>query len=303
VNSSPGKGSEFIIVLPITQNADIEDVVPVKGTYTHKEEIKALKSLPNKRVTNQPRLLIIEDNKELTEYLRRLLGDEYQILTAENGIQGIEHAIEHIPDIILSDVMMPGKDGYQVCMELKNDFRTNHIPIVLLTARADTESRIFGLEHSADAYIIKPFNKKELKVCLHNQLVQRETLRLKFSANLFDNKTEEKEAGLNEKFLAQVIMQLERNYKNYRYGINNLYSVMKISRVQLHRKLTALTGQSASNFIRNFRLQKARKLLLETNKSASDIAYEVGFSDANYFYKAFILEYGLTATELRKSFR
>lgn len=197
---------------------------------------------------------------------------------------------------------MPGKDGFQVCKELKNDFRTNHIPIILLTARADTESRISGMEHGADAYLTKPFNKKELIICLHNLLVQRETLRLKFSSNLFGNKADKKETGLNGKFLDQLINHLERNYKNDRYGIHQLVSDMGISRVQLHRKLTALTGQSASNFIRNFRLQKAKKLLLETDKNVSDIAFEVGIADAKYFSKSFFHEYGLNATELRKSF-
>jgi DNA-binding response OmpR family regulator len=199
--------------------------------------------------------------------------------------------------------MMPGKDGYQVCRELKNDFRTSHIPIVLLTARADTESRITGLEQGADAYLTKPFNKKELTICLHNLLVQRETLRLKFSAGAFNKKVDAKEAGLNGKFLDQVMMHLEKNYKNDRYGIQNLYSDMGVSRVQLHRKLTALTGQSASNFIRSFRLQKAKRLLLETDKNVSDIAFEIGIADAKYFSKSFILEFGLSATELRKSFR
>ncbi len=303
VSSSPDVGSEFIITLPVTRNAEIKDLVPVKEPYTQKEEIHVLQPGKTDCAPNRPCLLIIEDNQELTGYLTGLLAGEYHIFTAGNGIQGIEQAIEHIPDIILSDVMMPGKDGYQVCKALKNDFRTNHIPIVLLTARADTDSRITGLEHGADAYLTKPFDKKELTVCLHNLFVQREMLRLKFRAALVGRDPEEKEPGLNEKFLTKVINHLEKNYENDRYGINSLYTDMGISRVQLHRKLIAITGQSASNFIRNFRLQKACRLLLETDKNVTDIAYEVGFADANYFSKAFTLEYGLKATELRKSFR
>jgi signal transduction histidine kinase/DNA-binding response OmpR family regulator len=303
VKSAPGKGSEFVISLPVTNKAAIEENVLVKGKFMQREEPDALKSITTGYFSGQPRLLIIEDNHELLEYLVRLLGNDYQILTAENGIQGIEQATEYIPDIILSDVMMPVKDGYQLCKELKNDFRTSHIPIILLTARADTESRITGLELGADAYLTKPFNKKELTICLHNLLIQRETLRLKFSADNFNKKVDGKEAGLNGKFLDQVMMYLEKNYKNDMYGIQTLYSDMGISRVQLHRKLTALTGQSASNFIRSFRLQKAKRLLLETDKNVSDIAFEVGIADAKYFSKSFILEFGLTATELRKSFR
>ncbi len=302
VNSTPGKGSEFVITLPIANKAEIEEFA-LKGACRKKEAIYDSQPLSFGFGPNHPRLLIIEDNRELREYLDRLLGDEYRVLKAENGIEGIEQATEHIPDIILSDVMMPGKDGYQVCRELKNDFRTNHIPIILLTARADPDSRIIGQECGADAYLTKPFNKKELMICLHNLLVQRETLRLKFSESLYDKKTDKKEAGLNGKFLGQVIGHLERNYKNDMYGIQNLHSDLGISRLQLHRKLTALTGQSASHFIRNFRLQKAKSLLLETDKSVSEIAFAVGIADAKYFSQAFIQEYGITATELRKSFR
>lgn len=301
VKSSPGKGSEFVIKLPVTHNAEIEEIVFGKVSTLQKEEVSNLKYVSGNGIFNHPRLLVIEDNPELREYLIRLLENDYQVLTAENGIRGIELATEHIPDIVLSDVMMPGKDGFQVCKELKNDFRTSHIPIVLLTARADAESRIAGLEMGADAYLTKPFNKRELQICLHNILVQRETLRLKFN-QVFEKRPDEQELGLNAKFLEKVIGILEKNYKNDRYGIHHLYSDLGISRVQLHRKLTALTGQSASNFIRNFRLQKAKTLLLETNKHVSDIAFEVGFSDASYFSKSFIQEYGMASTEMRKFF-
>lgn len=303
VKSSSGCGSEFVLTLPVTQNVAIEDIIAQKAASLGENDSSI--SLPEAISSGSgcPRLLIVEDNQEMMEYLTGLLANQYQIFTAANGIIGVKEAMEKIPDIILSDIMMPGKDGYQVCRELKNDFRTNHIPVVLLTARADTDSRIKGMEAGADAYLTKPFNKKELKVCLNNLFVQRETLRLKFSMNVFDRKKGRKEMGLNERFLAKVISSLEENYRNDRYGINNLYSDIGISRVQLHRKLTALTGLSASGFIRNFRLQKARNLLLETNQNVSDIAYAVGFGDANYFSKVFVLEYGLTATELRKSFR
>lgn len=298
VKSIPGKGSEFVITLPVTHNSDIEEFITEKTRHVQRQEFRNINKVTDDGITEHARLLILEDNSELQEYLIRLLGIEYQVLTADNGIRGIELAMEHIPDIILSDVMMLGKDGFQVCRELKNDFRTSHIPVVLLTARADIQSRITGMEWGADAYLTKPFNKRELQICLHNLLVQRETLRLKYS-RVFENKLDENEQGLNGKFLEKVIVLLEKNYKNDWYGIHNLYSDLGISRVQLHRKLTALTGQSASNFIRNFRLQKAKTLLLETNKHVSDVAFEVGFTDANYFSKTFLNEYGNTATDFR----
>jgi len=301
VNSSPGEGSEFVITLPVTQNAPIEKEIRLKGTFTRIEK----QIVPQFKTTGiewgLPRLLIIEDNKELTEYLKGLLGNEFQVLTSDNGIRGIEQANEHIPDIVLSDVMMPGKDGYQVCRELKSDFRTNHIPVVLLTARADADSRITALECGADAYLTKPFDKKELMACLHNVFVQREKLRLKFQAKLYEKIPEEHGSEESIKFLNKILTVLEKNYRNENFRIEDLYQHLGISRVQLHRKLTALTGQSTSNFIRSFRLQKARKLLLETNKNVSEIAYETGFSDPNYFTRVFMQENGITPSELRKS--
>ena len=302
VSSIPEEGSEFVVTLPVTRNAEIMDVVPVRGNYTRMEAIRAIHPGIVINSSNYPRLLIIEDNKELVEYLIGLLKGEYQIITAENGIHGIEQAIAHIPDIILSDVMMPGKDGYQVCRELKNDIRTNHIPVVLLTARADTESRISGMEHGADAYLTKPFDKKELMACLHNLFIQREKLRLKYQAKLYEKIPKKDVGDTSVKFLNTVIKILEKNYNNENFRIEDLYLQLGVSRVQLHRKLTALTGQSTSNFIRSFRLHKARKLLLETERNVSEIAYKVGFSDPNYFTRAFIREHGITPTELRKSF-
>lgn len=301
VNSAPDEGSEFIVTLPVTNNATVKDMVQIKGTYTRMEPVHASSHAIITSDCNYPRLLLIEDNRELIEYLTGLLSGEYQILTAKNGIQGVEQAVKHIPDIILSDLMMPGKDGYQVCRELKNDIRTNHIPIVLLTARADTESRIDGMKHGADAYLTKPFDKKELMVCLHNLFVQREKLRLKYQVKLYEKLPEKRTGEKNIKFLNRVLGILEKNYRNEKFRIEDLYLQLGISRVQLHRKLTALTGQSTSNFIRSFRLHKAKKLLVESDKNVSEIAYEVGFSDPNYFTRVFTEEQGLTPTELRKS--
>lgn len=302
VKSSPGEGSEFTITLPVTNKAEIEEFVIKHDMETKREVDNYQESVPVSAVYGKPWILIVEDNTELREYLIRLLGNEYQVLTAENGIRGVELATEHVPDIILCDVMMPGKDGFQVCRDLKTDFRTSHIPIVFLTARTDIGSKITGMNEGADAWLTKPFNKRELIICLHNLLVQREILQLKYTRGLYEKTVGEKDQGLNEKFLEKVMDRLEKNYQNDRYGINDLHSDLGISRVQLHRKLTAITGQSASNFIRNFRLQKAKILILESDRNVSDIAYEVGFRDANYFSRSFIKEFGMNATKLRKLF-
>lgn len=300
VTSTPGEGSEFVITLPVTHNAPVKHDVRVRGDFSRVENQVLPVSGKIGRGRGLPGILVIEDNMELIEYLKSILGSEYNVLTAEDGISGVEQAVTHVPDIILCDIMMPGKDGYQVCREVKSDFRTNHIPVVVLTARADSDSRIAGLKCGADAYLTKPFDKKELMTCLHQLFVQRENLKLKYMAKLYEPIPEEHSGTVNVRFLNKVLGILEQNYRNERYRIEDLCRQLGIGRVQLHRKLTALTGQPTSNFIRSFRLHKARKLLQETNLNISEVAYNVGFADPNYFTRVFVQEHGITPNEMRK---
>jgi len=300
VESKPGHGTEFTVLLPVTRLA------PVQETISPEKKVHPIAGIPDlqpedeeKHETTLPQLLIIEDNTEVIHYLQLILGDKFRLLSAGNGDDGVEMALEHIPDLILSDVMMPGKDGFEVCTALKKDFRTSHIPIVLLTARADRASRIEGLEHGADAYLTKPFNKRELLACLQNQLISREKLRLKYSS-LHSEAETGSTAGFDEVFLQNVRSVLEREYANEHFGIEELCHALDISRVQLHRKLIALTGQTSSHYIRSFRLKKAKELLRKTIKSVSEIAYETGFSDANYFSRVFSQEFGVPPSALRK---
>ena len=311
VQSKPGEGTEFTVTLPVSRQATLQDAahavqpasplveIPLPGFDLLADDDMHLNSQVSTHNAQRPQLLLIEDNPELSQYLRLILGPKFHLLTASNGEEGIRQAIEHVPDLILSDVMMPVKDGFEVCRTLKKDFRTCHIPVVLLTARADTASRITGLEQGADAYLTKPFNQRELFACLRNLFVQREKLRIKYSA--LPNVSEPAATpGLDEIFLSNVRSQLEKNYRNEAFNIEDLYAALGISRVQLHRKLTALTGQSTSHFIRSFRLEKARELLATTLKSVAEIAFETGFSDPNYFSRVFAQEYGMPPTDLRK---
>lgn len=304
VQSKPGEGTEFTITLPVSRQATPQDTAPAVQPASpvaeiHFDLLADEKMHVHEQTTTLPQLLLIEDNPELSQYLRLILGPKFHLLTASNGEEGIRQAIEQVPDLILSDVMMPVKDGFELCRTLKKDFRTCHIPIVLLTARADTASRITGLEQGADAYLTKPFNQRELFACLRNLFVQREKLRIKYSA--LPNVSEPAATpGLNEMFLSNVRSHLEKNYRNEAFSIEELCVALGISRVQLHRKLTALTGQSTSHFIRSFRLEKAKELLAATLKSVAEIAFETGFSDPNYFSRVFAQEYGIPPTDLRK---
>lgn len=297
VESKPNKGSGFTVTLPVTRLAPLQMSTPVE---TVSPEPLDLGWMPTENSDpTLPQLLIIEDNPEVIQYLRQVLGKNFRLLAATNGNEGIRQALEQVPDLVLCDVMMPGKDGFEVCRTLKKDFRTCHIPVVFLTARADTSSRIIGLEQGADAYLTKPFNKRELLACLRNLFIQREKVRLKFSSHINGHEPETTD-GLDAVFLKNVRAILEKNYADEAFGIEELYRALNISRVQLHRKLMALTGQSASHFIRSFRLEKAKGLLRQTTKSVSEIAYETGFSDANYFSRVFAHEFGMAASDLRK---
>lgn len=307
VSSKPGEGSEFTVILPVTRQA------PVQMPLAHPAETGQANRFPgDDRAAvasdvaradgtgpdSLPCLLVIEDNPDMCEFLQLVLGRKYRILSARNGDEGVRMAVDHVPDLILSDVMMPGMDGFQVCRTLKKDFRTSHIPIVLLTARADSSSRVTGLEAGADAYLAKPFNRRELFACLQNLFTQREKLRIKY-ASIGQLNIEYPSAGPDERFMAQVQNVLEANYADESFGIENLLKSLGISRVQLHRKLTALTGEPASHYIRKFRLKKARHLLCTTSKSVAEVAYATGFSDPNYFSRVFTQAFDMTPTELR----
>lgn len=307
VNSIPNKGTEFSLSIPIhhsSVNQGFNHILHTKNPHVTPSESnltdKPLRTeVPPKNNGELPILLIIEDNNDVVEYLKTVLIPNYQIEVAVDGDQGINQALTSIPDLILCDVMMPVKDGYDVCKTLKQNFRTNHIPIVILTARADIDSRISGLEYGADAYLTKPFNRRELLVRIQKLIELRHKLIDKYSQAIYTSPDIVKPKGLNETFLYKLLENLNKNYHDENYGIDRICDDTGISRTQLHRKLIALTGKSTSDFIRNFRIMKAKELLLSTDISVSEIAYQVGFKDPNYFTKSFAKEMGYTPSQYR----
>ena len=211
--------------------------------------------------------------------------------TATDGKTGIEKALKIIPDIIISDVMMPLKDGYEVCKTLKSDDKTNHIPIVLLTAKADLKSKIEGITKGADAYLGKPFNKDELYAQLDNLIELREKLKAKYSNEFHKARTTTNE--LTDVFLSKLQNFVLQKIDDANYGIQDICSDLGISRTQLHRKVKAITGLSTSIFIREIRLKEGYSLLINNNNlNVAEVAYSVGFSDPNYFSKLFTEKYG-----------
>ena len=300
VESEPGKGSTFKVLLPVSREAPMEQAGEGFSTIAAEEFVPLLKTDGPVDVRQQidngelPNLLIIEDNPDIVRYLISCLENHYRIAVAVDGQEGIEKAIEQVPDIIISDVMMPRKDGFEVCAVLKEDVRTSHIPIVLLTAKADVESRIQGLERGADVYLAKPFNKEELFVRLRKLVELRQRLQQRYGGMEIQAPAEDLDLQKEDEFIIQLRNTIHEHLEEEDYGINELCRDMAMSRSQLHRKIKALTGKSTSLFIRLTRLIRAKELLQESDLSISEIAYEVGFKTPKYFSQVFTEEYGLS---------
>ncbi len=302
VKSEPGKGTEFTIFLPVANTAPVVKK-KIPNLTSDMPEQKTDNS-EKKSVKNKPKILIVEDNNDLVYFLYSLLENDFLLERAVNGQLGVETAFKIIPDLVISDIMMPEMDGYELCKTLKNDFRTSHIPIIILTAKADFESRISGYKTGADAYLSKPFEQQELRTVINNLIVNRLKLEEKFrTLAVLPDKSEIAPSNPDETFLKKLREVMSSNYSEDRFGTVQLTHEMGMSRVQLFRKLKALTGLSASHFMRLYRLTMAKEKIEKTGQSISEIAYESGFSDPTYFTHAFNKEFGYSPTKARENTR
>ncbi|HEX8529723.1 MAG TPA: response regulator, partial [Cytophagales bacterium] len=240
----------------------------------------------------QTKVLIIEDNADLRQFIRLALPREYHVLEAENGEQGWQVATEALPDLIISDVMMPKQDGVTLCQRLKKHFSTAHIPVVLLTARAAVQDKIAGLLTGADDYIVKPFHHQELQVRVRNLVEDRKRLRELFRRELLVQPDPVQVASADEVFLQKVVSTVEQYLSDQDFDVERLGQEVALSRTQLYRKLFALTGQAPSDFIRTLRLKRAAALLARKAGTVSEIAYQVGFREPSYFSRCFTQVYG-----------
>lgn len=248
----------------------------------------------------RPSLLLIEDNPDVVEYLAACLQDRYTLDFAYNGRAGIEKALETIPDLIISDVMMPEKTGFEVCDFLKNDERTSHIPLILLTAKADIESRITGLRRGADAYLAKPFHQEELLLTVANLLEARKKLQARFAdtAQLPVAINATTPEVVEDAFVQKVRFIVEAHLSDAAFSVDQLCRALAMSQPQLHRKLTAVTGKNATLFIRAIRLEKAKAMLMLKEKTVSQVAYAVGFEDPKYFSRVFVEAFGVAPSKI-----
>ena len=292
VKSKVGIGSEFIINLPITQQA--EKNYTIDSSEEETENIIDDFEINNEVLhSEKPILLLIEDNKDVADYIQELLSKKYDVQIIYDGQEGIETAFRIIPDIIISDVMMPKKNGYEVTRVLKYDERTSHIPIILLTAKATQKDKIDGLESGADAFLVKPFHKKELFVRLEKLHHLRKQLIEKFTSNDTSNIEQPIETlSPNEAFHQKIKKAILEDITNSKLNVSFLCEATGLGSTQVYRKVKALTGLTPTLFIRSIRLNQAKKLLTTGSYNVSEVAYEVGFTDPNYFSRVFFQEFG-----------
>lgn len=305
VRSLPGQGTEFIIQLRQTRNAPLVSL-PVTdsemGSPNERDEMEPTEEASNEK----PVLLLVEDNEDVAHYIISCIQTEYRVIRVEDGQKGIDLAIDSVPDLILSDVMMPEKDGFQVCDTLKNDPRTSHIPIVLLTARAAFSDRIAGLRRGADAYLTKPFQREELVVVLRNLLRNRRLLQARYSQLALQPTPAEllpasDNDSLEDQFLHRLRATLEPQLDHPDFSIEALCQQIGMSRTSLHLKMVALTGMSITRYVRSLRLNKAKELLINSDLNVSEVAYAVGFQDPKYFSRVFSEESGISPANFRLS--
>ena len=247
---------------------------------------------------NKECILVIDDNADIRQYISSLLKEEYCVIEADNGRKGIQMAMRYIPNLIISDIMMPIMDGLECCKILKSELQTSHIPIILLTACSLDEQRVEGLESGADTYIPKPFNSKVLKASITNLIENRKRLKHFFG----DNNTIAKEAisDIDKGFAERFRTLINDNLSNSDLSVDQLGSMMGMSRVQLYRKIKSLTNYSPNELLRIARLKKAASLLTTTDKTIAEIAYEVGFTSPSYFTKCYKEYFGENPTSLLK---
>lgn len=306
--SELGKGTEITIGLPISTNSQKSTDLSYfdqamnqfyrEGVAPQERERIALTTSTKEK----PTILIVEDNYDVRTYICACLSETFNLLTAENGQRGVEKAIEHIPDFIISDVMMPLKDGYALVRELKEDKRTSHIPIILLTAKADMDSKLLGLKQGVDAYLAKPFHPEELTIRVNKLLELRQKLQHHFlgKSAADDNSVNTEDITQEHHFVQQIKTIILAHLDDMDLDVKTICQQMNMSHSQLHRKLSALTGLSINRYIRHLRLERAKELLLNPALSITAVAYDTGYKDPSYFGRVFKQETGMTPAEWQK---
>ena len=317
VESEEGKGSIFKILLPLGKehlspeemceeefNSEYQNGIENEYIQQNKVdsilELKKSKDVFNLDFINsvdRPSLLIVDDNSDVRKYINNILNNHYNISEAADGEEGFTKSLEQIPDLIISDIMMPKIDGIHLCQSLKSDSRTSHIPIILLTAKATIKDKIEGLETGADSYIMKPFEAEELKSRIKNLLEQRKRLHKHFQDYGIFELDEMRVMPNDKKFIQNALLIINEHISNSSFSVEEFAEGMNISRSLLHKKLSALIGEPPGEFIKRIRLNKAAKLIELKSGNVTEIAFEVGFNDPSYFAACFKKQFGLSPSQ------
>ena len=288
---------KFVINLPITKNAFLENEIDTSAVFQSDDsQIEIAKSNVTEN-TAKSIALVVDDNQDIREFVKSLLIDNFKIVEAKNGREGVEKAFKIIPDIIISDVVMPLMTGIELCEILKSDDKTSHIPIIILTGKTDDITEIAGLKTGADDYIKKPFNPKTLQIRVNNIIQNRNKIHQRFKQDHLFSPKEIAATSADEVFLGKVQIILDQHLTNPEFTSEVFSKHVGMSRMQLHRKMLAYTGLSTSHFIRSQRLKQATSVLKSSQYTINEVAYMVGFSTPSYFIKCFKEMYGLTPLE------
>lgn len=304
VESEVGKGSEFTITLPKRVAGDnfqpaeetyiMNDFLDESSAVTDISTENKVSKITSDRQEDKPRVLVIDDNADIRAYATALLGDEYDVMEASDGSEGLKKAVREVPDVVVCDVMMSGMDGLECCKHLKSDSLTCHIPVILLTAKTLDEHRAEGYAYGADAYLTKPFNGNVLKARIKNLITNRKLMKIVFGNDAQQEPMEAVAQSAESQFVEKFRTIIQGNLGNSDLNVETISHEMGISRAQLYRKIKSITGISPNDIIREARMKRADRLLETTDKSVSEIAYEVGFSSPSYFTKCYREFFGRT---------
>ncbi|MBJ2173573.1 response regulator [Aureibaculum sp. A20] len=309
VESEIGSGTTFKVLLPFGKEhldkselaivGEPEVFVRNKQPFLKQGSEEHSKIELEDKIIKTDTLLIVEDNVELRDYLRGELKEYYKIIVANNGVEGLKLAHENLPDIIITDIIMPEMDGLEFCKKIKSDIRTSHIPILVLTAKSKLDDRIESVEIGADAYMKKPFDMRLVKLRLAQLIHSRKLIFNKYFSEISGAEENKNATSIDKEFIQKILTYINDNISDSNLSVEILASQLNLSRSQLYRKVKMLTGQTVNEFIRNIRLQRANQLLESGSATISEICYQVGFASPSYFTKCFKAHFGILPTEVK----